>query len=47
MFDMLSPLLEQCYHWGEDRWGVVHGLEIFDATQGPAKVWDVKYLLIE
>jgi len=45
MYDMLSALLEKCYHRGEDRRGVVH--ELFDATQGPVKVRYVKHLLIE
>jgi len=45
LYDILSALMGQFYRRGEEVWGIAHDLELFDATQGPAKV-RVKYLLI-
>ena len=44
MYDMLYALLDLRYGRAEDGWGVVHGLELFDATEEPAKVWCVHHV---
>jgi hypothetical protein len=45
MYDMLSALLDLYYGRAEEGWGVVHGLELFDATEEPAKASCVNHVV--